>query len=199
MKMKTQIKWFIIGVVMSWLTWSVLSYCRSRPVNLTQKMPEAVKPFYEKDSTWVKSAIARHVGRFCLFAASDDKASAWLRLHDVPFPFVIVDSKGTNRLPESITLVGNKGQSISIDITDDGGFSKYAVSTGDLFDTNAVSVVDSDMDGQYDIRIGPGRRVDVYINSQWHQRISTNGQHFVEMNGVLKQITRTDKVWTLME
>lgn len=191
--------WFFMGVILSWLTWMTLSYFRSRPQDITQLMSATERSYYDKHSRWVKSAIARHIGRFWVFAASDGKACAWLRLHDVLFPFVIIDDRGTNRLAESIRLVGNRGQSISVDIANDGGISGYSVSTGGLFSSNSVSMMDVNMDGQYDLRIGPDREVDVNINSHWYQRISTNGQYFVELNGVAKQIIMTNGLWQLKE
>ena len=39
------------------------------------------------------------------------------------------------------------------------------------------------MDGQYDFRLGPGRVMTVFIDSQWRDVVFKDGKSFVELEG----------------
>jgi len=198
--MKTKIKWFVLGFLASWLTWSVISYIRLHPRDLTAKWPDDVQKVFGDNVPWLRSAVARNVGNFVVCASAEkSNASATISPRGQPFPQVFMTDVGMSGAVDSIILTAAGHQSISVDMDTDGRFRKYTVSTGDLFDTNSVAMVDSDMNGEFDIKIGPGRHIAVWINSAWRERVATNGQHFITLDGVMTEVVNSNGVWKVKE
>jgi hypothetical protein len=195
--MKKAIAWFIVGFVASWLTWSVVSYVRLRPRDLTHTWPSDVQKIYGGYLPWLRSAVARKVGSFVVCASGESSnASVAITPHGASFPQVFMSDDNLDGHVDSIILSGAGFQSVTVDDLDgDGDFDKHSVSTGDLFATNTICLIDGNMDGYHDLRIGPGRRVDVCIDSTWYRRTTTNGQHFVDANGVRTEVVLTNGIW----
>ncbi len=76
--MKTKMTWFVIGFVVSWLTWSAISYVRLHPRDYTKSCPELDEsPMHD----WLKLAKGRKVGAFQIFTPSvSSNASAIIQL-----------------------------------------------------------------------------------------------------------------------
>lgn len=200
-----EIKWgktmfFFLGFIVSWGMWSTVFYVRSRPHDLMQPWSSDIKRICGDQMSWLSSASVRSVGTFVVSAASrKTNASAAIRTQKANFPNVLITDEDQNGAVDSIILIGAGGHSISVNLKPDGRFVNYTVSTGDILEPNAVAMVDVDMDGSFDIRVGPGRKVDVNINSNWYQRVSTNGKCFVEIQGVMTEVVMTNGLWKLKE
>jgi hypothetical protein len=55
------------------------------------------------------------------------------------------------------------------------------------------------MDGQYDMRLGPGRAIAVTIEGQWHDLIHTNKKQYVKIGEALTPVKAFDGIWRVVE
>lgn len=198
-EMKTKLTWFIIGAIVSWLTWSVVAYVRARPHDLTTKWPSELRKVYGNvGRPWLRSAVARNVGGFTVCASAGAMGpSAIIAPRGKAIPQVSFGSETSEGFVNSITLSAAGDQSITADLDANGQILKYTVTTGDLLDSHSVAMVDADMDGQFDMRIGPGRHVYLWLNSAWHERVSLNGSTYIDLNGVRTEVALTNGRWKL--
>ena len=198
--MKTKIGWFVIGFIASWLTWSLIAFVRLHPRDLTAQWPSDLQKVSGENVAWLRSAVARNVGNFVVCAsAAKSNASATISPRGKRSPQVLMTDDDKNGCVDSIMLSAAGQQSIFVDMGAEGRFRRYSVSTGDMLDTNSVTMMDSDMNGQFDIRMGPGRHVYVWIKSAWHERTSTNGKHHVVLDGVQSEVVDSNGTWRLRE
>lgn len=70
-----------------------------------------------------------------------------------------------------------------VEVDGDGAFDSYEFTTG--MDVNSESFRDDGMDGQYDLRIGPGGAMAVSVGSRWHEVVHEDRQSYVELDGKL--------------
>ena len=171
--MKNRITWFVIGFTVSWLTWSVVGYMRSRPRDHTATWSanqQALAP------DWFKKANRRHSGHFIILTAEDPKNAAAYIHPRAPnqYPGVMIQDENADGKPDQIVVIADSTlQSFSLyDETFDGVFDSFTYFTG--FSEDSMSFTDNNLDGQYDMRIGPGATVAVAIDGQWYDLISTN-------------------------
>lgn len=190
--------WFFVGVIVSWGIWSVIYFWRSRPHNLTATWPSELRAIPGDSLSWLRSAVARNVGGVVVCAsAKETDPSAIIRSRGKTFPQILMSSDKAEGFVDSIILSAAGDQSITADLDAKGQIRKYTVSTGDFLGSKAVAMVDSDMDGQFDVRIGPGRHVYLWLNSAWRERMSSNGSTYVDLNGTKTEVVLTNGVWKL--
>jgi len=196
--MKTKITWFAVGFVVSWLTWSVVSYVRLRPLDLTQMWPsDLVAPI-----PLLRSAVAREVGGVLVLASSNERnASAFIRATGANYPQVLMDDGNLDGIVASIMVLDGGSQLIWVkDENGDGQFDWYSVSIN-MSDQNSITLTDGNMDGQFDARVGffVHRGVDVWIEGKWRQRTSSNEKHYVELDSGTSEVVMADRIWVLKQ
>jgi len=194
--MKTKIILFVIGFVISWLTWSVVQYVRLRPRDYTASWAQADG----KSETWLKSARGRRLGGFFVFTPAD--ASNASALIHAPKPnqwpqIMITDENQDGRL-DRVLIADSRNRHVTIaDDNGDGVFDSHDYATGTSIDS--VSYIDGDMDGLADTRFGPSNVVAFRIGSTWRDRVYKDKKHFVEIDGALKQVEKIGGVYKLRE
>jgi len=199
--MKTKITWFAVGFVASWLTWSVISYVRLRPQDLTQSWPSDLSKISgDLVPPWLRSAVVREVGGVVVHASSNEQnASAVITPKSESRTQVIMTDDNVDGVMDSIIVSDCSSQSVSVNDDDgDGRFDWYSLSI-DISGSNAVNFIDGNMDGQFDTRMVFGDHVDVWIEGQWRQRTSSNEKHYVELDSGTSEVVMADRVWVLKQ
>jgi len=196
--MKTKITWFAVGFVASWLTWSVISYVRLRPQDLTTSWPSEIGG--DLVPPWLRSAVVREVGGVVVHASSNEQTpSAVITPKSASRTQVIMTDGNVDGAMDSIIVSSCSSQSVSVNDDDgDGRFDWYSLST-DISGSNAVNFIDGNMDGQFDTRMVSGDRVDVWVEGQWRQRTSSNEKHYVELDSGTSEVVMEDRIWVLKQ
>lgn len=197
--MKTKITWFVIGFVVSWMAWSVVSYIRLHPRDYTQSWSDSDKENASGVSGWLKLAKGRKLGAFEVFtpSVSSNASAALVPLKPNCFPQVWIQDFDEDGMPDSI-LVTDLKHTISVDDKDgDGIFDSYGYAIEG--NTNSISYTDFNMDGQYDMRLNPDNTASAFIGSQWHDLVAKGKERYVDINGILTQVEAVDGVWGIIE
>ncbi len=195
--MKKRIVWFATGFVVSWLTWSVVAYIRLRPRDYTEAWSADQQ---ELAPDWLKKANGRQLGHFLVFTPADTAIAA-AYIHPPapnPFPGVLIQDQNADGRLDSILVADSTYQYVSLDDkTFNGVFDSLSYSTA--LKKDSMSFTDNNMDGQYDMRLGPGPTVAVAIDGQWHDLIRTNKATYVEINGKLTEVRAAEGIWTVLQ
>ena len=146
--MKTKMVWFLIGFVVSWMAWSVISYIRLHPRDCTQSWSDSDKETASIVCGWLKLAKGRKLGAFQVFTPSVSSNASAIIHPSKPncFPQVLIEDFDEDGILDSI-LVADSKHSISVDDKDgDGIFDShgYAKEGG----ADSISYTDLSMDGQ---------------------------------------------------
>ncbi len=195
--MKKRITWFLIGFVVSWLTWSVIAYVRLRPRDYTQSWSSSQR---EAAPAWLKRANGRRLGGIMVFTPPEASPASALIHPPKPnhFPQIMIQDEDSNGTVDSLLICDAQYRSFLIEDKDaDGIFDSTQYSSGVA--TDSVSISDNNMDGIPDFRLGPGRTMAVAIDDQWYDLIHTNKKQYVEINGARSQVKAVDGIWTVIE
>jgi hypothetical protein len=195
--MKTKIIWFIIGFVVSWLTWSVINYVRFRPRDYTQFCSEEERHV----CSWLKSAKGLKLGAFTVLTSSVSSNASAMIYPTKPnhFPQVSITDFDQDGKLDGILIFDSAYHTISVDDSDgDGIFNSYDYTPNG--NTLSIRYTDINMDGQYDMRLDPGNDTSsVFIDSQWHDLITKDKGKYIDINGTIKKVKPVDGVWRIIE
>ncbi|MCF7955607.1 MAG: hypothetical protein K9M75_07390 [Phycisphaerae bacterium] len=196
--MKNKILWFVIGFVISWLTWSVVAYVRLRPRDYTQSLKESEAA----TAKWLKKGLCRKLGGFEVLVSSDPSiASATIYPAEPNFsPIVgILDFNEDGQIDGIV--VSDMKYTINVDDHNgDGSFDSYGYSFED--NGSSISYSDNNMDGLFDMQIhsGPeGMQSKIYIDSQWYDLIIKDKERFIKINGKLVKVKADKDVWEIVK
>jgi hypothetical protein len=138
---------------------------------------------------WLRNARGVTIGKYRFFTpVNSSNASAQLQsLATDGLPGIsIQDENGDGRL-DSVLVVDSAHHNFSFtDRNGDGVLDSYEYTTGS--DPGSKTFRDDDMDGQYELRVGPGRAMAVFVESQWRDVVDKGNEHFVELKGKLTRI-----------
>ena len=198
--MKTKIIWFIIGFVVSWMTWAGVNYLRLHPRDYTQSWSESDKeilPYLELD--WLKLAEGRKQGAFEVFTPSASSNASVVIHHPKPncYPFVLIQDFDEDGVLDSILITDSK-HAVTVDDKDGDGFfdfHDYSIEENE----NSISYSDFNMDGQYDMRLNPDNTASVFIDSQWYELIAKDKERYIDINGTATKVEAVNGVWRVVE
>ncbi len=142
--------------------------------------------------TWMREAQVKTVGGFLVVTPSTptDAVAYIVPLSRPHFPMIILDSSTSNGIPRGVQVWDGKMRSITLNLTSgDGIFRSFAYGTG--IDSNSVSYIDNDMNGVYNVRLGPIGKAAVRIGDSWYPFTRTNGQRFVQTPDGLRIVTNS--------
>jgi hypothetical protein len=172
---------FALGFAVSWALFRSIAFVQGQPRDYTQSLQKELRDLLPADE-WKRNAIGRNVGRFTVIAATGSRASAEISpARPNQWPGVIFDDENSDGLVDSVHVADASHRTFSFDVAD-GRFKGYNY-TDDLFAKDAISFRDGDMDGQFDFRVGPGRKSAVMIDSVWRDVIEEGGKRYVDLNG----------------
>ncbi|TWU19078.1 hypothetical protein Poly21_12490 [Allorhodopirellula heiligendammensis] len=162
------------------------TFASSIPVSLQEVLP-----------AWMKSAESSVVGDFALVTAKEHSSDALCyprsRTHR---PLVLFSHDADQDAVDTVSVFGKDGRHLTvIDEDGDGTLDSYVYVTGTGLDS--IHFVDSDMDGRYDHRMGPGKDYAVHIAGEWRELTRREGKPHVEMNGEMRELEQVDQIWQL--
>ena len=178
-----KVAWFFAGAALSWIVWAISNAAVYRAQDYTKEWPtheQKIAP------AWMSNAKGRQLGNYRWLAPADSSnVSALLGLYGPKFNglpgFLIEDENGDGSV-DSILIADSAHRSFEFhDKNGDGAFDTYEYTTG--FDPDSKSFRDDNMDGQYDFRLGPGRSMAVFIDSQWRVATFKDDKWCVELEG----------------
>jgi hypothetical protein len=185
--------WFLAGFALSWMTWSVIEHAPLRARDYTQTWPR----YFREDATgWYVNARCRRVGNFSVFVpAESSRASVRVQGPKADgSPGILVEDDNADGSLDRILVVDSAYRYFRLaDKNGDGVFDSQAYTTG--IDAEPRTFHDEDMDGQYDLRVGPGRAAAVAIDSQWHDLILKDNRQYIDLDGTPTQVEAVDGVW----
>ena len=155
--MKSQIAYFVGGLIISWAVWSTVDHLKCRPHDLTDSVPRdalALMQEYDAVLPWFRAAYSLKLGAFKIVKPADPRnASAFVTPLDDGYPRIYLFDNDTNGRPDSIMVQDSALHAIGVSDRDgDGKFDAHDFSTG--MRSNSVSFIDGNMDGQFDLRLG---------------------------------------------
>jgi hypothetical protein len=197
--MKTEIKmnWksFSLGFVAGVALLSAISHWRTRPQDVTATWPDDDnKKGMKMLAPWVTKARSWKLGPFAVFAPSDPSQKAEAMMYPVrtKFPKISVSISELGAEP-SISFLDSKNRIISVSYNESTGeFKSYYFSSNLL---SGISFIDGNLDGQYDVRVGPGKNIAINYNSRWFPLILKDKKKYIEIDGISKEIEMKDFVW----
>jgi hypothetical protein len=186
--MRTRITWFILGFVVSWVTWSAINWTYGHARDQTQLLPEELADFAPE---WVKDAVGRRVGQFNVMASAEpSEASAWVYPVKKPQNLIIfLDDCNSDGGVDGVGITAADGTSLSFDDSDyDGQFDSHGFTSSGGTDSQMRR--DYDMDGTYDYLNGPEGVAMILIDSEWHELVRKDDKWYVNLNGKLVEVTK---------
>jgi hypothetical protein len=187
-------KSFVIGFLAGVALFSAIGQWRVRPQNVIASWPDDDnKKGMEMMSPWITNARVAKLGAFTVFVPSDQqKAEAILHPMKNGFPKVIINSDTT----PSISFMDSKNRMISVRFNEaTGEFTSYDYSPSFI---GGISYVDSNLDGAYDLRIGPGSSLAVNHKDNWQPVVRKDKKRYIEVDGVLREIEMKDFTWSFL-
>ena len=195
--MKTKMIWFTIGFIVSWLTWSAISYVRLHPRNYTQSCSESDEM---RIVDWLRLAKGRNLGSFHVFTPSaSPNASAIIHPSKSNcFPQIWIQDIDKDGKLDNILVFGSEYHTVSVDDKDeDGVIDSYGYTLKG--NTDSISYTDFNMDGQYDMRLNPDNTSSIFIDSQWYSLIIKDKERYIDINGTITQVKADKNVWRIIE
>jgi len=195
-KMKTKMIWFLIGFVVSWMTWALVKYIRLHPRDYTQSWSESDKeilPYFGQD--WLKLAEGQIQGAFEVYTPSAS-SNASIIIHPPKsncYPFVWIQDFDDDGVLDSILITDSK-HSVTVDDKDGDGFfdfHDYSIKENE----NITIYADFNMDGQNDMRLDPNDNASIFIDSQWRDLIIKDKKRYVDINGTITQVKAVNGVY----
>jgi len=187
-------KSFSLGFVAGVALLSAISHWRARPQDVTANLPDDRKTNIKRLAPWVTKARSWNLGPFAVFVPGDPSQKSEAIMYPVKSQFPIVNVSVSSMGSEpSISFVDSKNRIISVG---------YNVSTGEFksYDfssnlTSGISFIDGNLDGQYDLRIGPDKNIAINYNSKWTPVIRKDKKKYMELDGILKEIEIKNFMW----
>ena len=149
---------------------------------------------------WLKHAVVRQAGNYIIVAPTDTSNASAMVYHvaDTWHGAMFTDNDLDGRA-ESIIAAASRDQWVSFDDDDsDGRFDTLSYTTDGLT-MDAVSLYDNNLDGQADMRFGPGVEIAVWIEHQWRDLIREEDGRFVEIDGQKRAVDVVDRVYRLVD
>ena len=188
-------KSFVFGFVAGAALLSGISHWKTRPQDITATWPDDDrKKGMKMLAPWVTKARSWKLGPFAVFAPNDSsqKAEAMMQPIKTRFPQINI-SAGSNVTEPIISLLDSKNRIISVKYKESTGeFESYDYSSNLV---SGISFIDSDLDGQYDVRIGPGNNIALNYNSKWFPLIRKDKKKYIEVDGRLRELEMKGFVW----
>ena len=147
---------------------------------------------------WITKARVAKLGAFAAFVPSDPSLKAEAIIHPIKtgFPKVNISNSGVVPGP-SISLIDSKSRLITVNFNEPTGeFISYDYSPNMI---NGTSFIDADLDGEYDVKVGPGKNLSVKYNEQWHSVSRKDNKRYIEVDGAFKEIKMKDFRWNFVE
>jgi hypothetical protein len=167
------------------------------PKDVSRYLPER-EEFRNEEYDWMKNAKSRIVGEFTIIAAGDTQtASAWV-FPTKPNHKPLVEYFDNDSDGRADQLVVSDGKcAFSFNIADEA-FQSYSYSSHN-FSIDEVSYDDYDMDGRFDMRFGPGKRLALMVDSEWRELIPEGGgKGYVEINGKRRAVEYVNGNWRIV-
>jgi hypothetical protein len=198
-ELKMNWKSFTLGLVVGAALLSAISYWIARPQDITATWPDDDnKKAMKKISPWVTKARVGKLGPFAVFTPSNSSQKAEAIMHPIKakFPKISISNSDIVSGP-TIRFMDSKNRVISVKYKESTGeFESYDYSNDQL---SGISFIHSNLDGQYDVNIGPGKNLALNYNSKWFPLIKKDKKKFIEVDGTLKEIEMKDFVWKFAE
>lgn len=188
-------KSFALGFVVGIALLSAINHWISRPRDVTATWPDDDnKKGMKMITPWITKARVVKLGAFAAFVPSDTrKEEAILQPMKNRFPKVIIDKDST----PSIGFIDSKNRIISVRFNDaTGEFKSYDYSPSFL---GGISYIDGNLDGAYDLRIGPGNNLALHYKDNWQPVIRKDKKKYIEIDGVLREIEIKDFCWRSLQ
>lgn len=201
--MKKRIVWFIAGFIVSWLTWSTVAHIRQRPGDFTEVVFTDNLAFAPH---WLKKAKGRNLGQFMVVTPADPAKNAAYIYPSAPnhYPFIMIEDDIDSGRLGSVTIVDSASQYVVLEYkASDNEFDSLTFSR--TRGKESVMFSDNNMDGQYDIKVGPERTLTVAIKGQWYELIRTpesdseKMSQSVKINGKLTEVKAVAGVWEVIQ
>jgi hypothetical protein len=195
---KTRIVTFASGALAATLAWGIVWLYRIQPRDMADQWPAEAARAHSENTPWYRAATVEKAGSFLLCAPADGRnASGVIRPADVEYPQVVFNDNDRDGFVDSIVLAGGPGLSLCADVMTNGTFAGYSVCRGAMSDTGSVSMVDSDFSGEFDLRIGPGHEMALWMDSKWYDRVVTNRTSYIRRDGQLVEIICSNGQWRI--
>lgn len=189
---------FVLGALAASLLWGVLWLCSVQPRDYSKDWPAEISRMHSENTPWYRAATKVKAGGYMLCAPWwEGDASGALKPTEAQYPHVLMNDYDRDGLVNSMVMVGGTGVSICVEMGTNGAFTGYSVCLGPMNDTGSVAWIDSDCDGQFNVRMGPGQSMAVFLGSNWYERIVSNRTGYVEMNGQLTEIVCSNGQWRI--
>jgi hypothetical protein len=110
------------------------------------------------------------------------------------FPQIYISDSDSDIMPGPIiNIMDSKNRMLSVRYKESTGeFESYDYSSNLL---SGISFIDSNLDGQYNLRIGPGKNIALNHNSKWFPLIRKDKKKYIEIDGTQKEIEMKGFVW----
>lgn len=187
-------KSFSLGFLAGVALLSAISHWRARPQDVTANLPDDRKTNIKRLAPWVTKARSWKLGPFAVFVPGDPSQKSEALMYPVKskFPIVNVSVSGIDSEP-SISFVDSKNRIISMSYKESTGeFTSYDFSNSLI---SGISFIDGNLDGQYDLRIGPDKNIAINYNSKWIPVIRKDKKKYIELDSILKEIEIKNFMW----
>jgi len=188
--MKPKLAWFFYGFISAIILLAIIGYFRNLPRNVAEAMPKEQQEAMSLLSPWITSAKSAKLGPFAVFVpgGSSQKAEAIMHPIKTNYPQIIITDT-------DISFVDVKNKIMRIKYRELTGEFEFYDFSSDLL--SGISFIDSNLDGQYDMKIGPGKDYALYYNSRWLPLIKNNNKKYIEIDGTHKEIEIKGVVWKI--
>lgn len=145
--------------------------------------------------TWFTNAFVYSFGEIGLAVPVDDSnGNLFITFGANNAARVLVMDTDANGTPDSVVIFDQAMRSVSADFDFDTKLiSSIGFSTG--IDASSISYIDRNIDGQYEIAIGPGKDMRVWVDGHWHTFVMTNESRMIWKNDQLVPVFHSNHVW----
>jgi len=157
-ELKMNWKPFTLGFVVGAALLSAISHWIARPQDITATWPDDDnKKVMKMIAPWVTKARIGKLGPFAVFVPSNSSQKAEAIMHPIKAKFPKISISNSNSVSgPTISLMDSKNRVISVKYKElTGEFESYDYSSNLL---SGISFIHSNLDGQYDVNIGPGKK-----------------------------------------
>ena len=187
---------FVLGFLAGAALLSGISHWKTRSQDITATWPnDDRKKGMKMLSPWVSKARSWKLGPFAVFAPSDSSQKTEGMMHPIKGKFPTINISNNSEFGDgpSVSIVDAKNRSLSIKYNElSGDFGSYEFSTNLI---SGTSFIDRNLDGQYDVKIGPGKSVAVYYNSKWFPVVFKDKKKYLDADNTFKEIEMKDFMW----
>ena len=198
--MKTKISWFVMGLVLSWLTYSTIHRIESQSEDMTKDWPRELREMLgDSPMSWMQRAQGKRVGQFAIWTPGDCRlVEAMIMPIEGKFPVIHISDSDRNGVLDVISVTDSGFHSISVNDRDGNGvFDSYGFLNG--IHDNSILLSDDNLDGTFDTRLGPGLDLYLNINTEWYKLIHKDGERYIAIGDELKRVESINGVWRLKD